>query len=165
SRRDRRVAIAAGAVALVGVSSSVAFATQGALPGDTLYPIKRALEGARTKLTFDDTEKGSRLLDQASSRLGEVEELARRAEGSDAEFRETLEQFTSQSDEAADLLLRSFSASQPQGVEKLRHLTGSSIEALSALRTQLPEGALDSLQDAVTLLSEIDELARELCPD
>lgn len=165
SRRDRRVAIAAGAVALVGVSSSVAFASQGALPGDTLYPIKRALEGASTKLTFDDTEKGSRLLDQASSRLAEVEELARRAEGSDAEFRETLEQFTSQSDEAADLLLRSFSASQPQGVEKLRHFTGSSIEALSALRTQLPEGALDSLQGAVTLLSEIDELARELCPD
>ena len=165
SRRDRRVAIAAGAIALVGVSSSVAFASQGALPGDTLYPIKRALEGASTKLTFDDTEKGSRLLDQASSRLGEVEELARRAQGSDAEFRETLEQFTNQSDEAAELLLRGFSASQPQGVEKLRNFTGSSIEKLSGLQAQLPEQALDSLQDAVTLLSEIDELARELCPD
>src|SRR5688572_13645360 len=36
SRRDRRVALAAGAVALVGATSSMAVAAQSALPGDAL---------------------------------------------------------------------------------------------------------------------------------
>lgn len=165
SRRDRRVAIAAGAIAFVGVSSSVAVASQGALPGDTLYPIKRAIEGASTSLTFDDVAKGDRMLDNASARLGEVQELSQRSSTTDEQFRDTLATFTSQSEEAADLLLDDYEDSgSSQGVEKLRVFTAESIETLSSLRDQLPAAALDSLQDAVGTLARIDDLASSLCP-
>src|SRR3546814_8768772 len=40
-RRDRRVAILAGTIAAIGATSSVAMASQAALPGDTLYPDRK----------------------------------------------------------------------------------------------------------------------------
>src|SRR4051794_30279941 len=45
SRRPSRVVVAATAIVAVGGSAGVATAAQGALPGDALYPVKRALEG------------------------------------------------------------------------------------------------------------------------
>src|SRR5699024_3599055 len=54
SGRDRRLAVAAGAIAVVASTGSVAVASQDALPGDTLYPVKRVLEGAQTSITLGD---------------------------------------------------------------------------------------------------------------
>ena len=56
----------------------MAVAAQTALPGDSLYPVKRAIEDTRTGLASGDTAKGARLLANARGRLDEVDR-ARRA--------------------------------------------------------------------------------------
>jgi hypothetical protein len=42
-RRDRRFAVAVGGLALVGATTSMAVAAQTALPGESLYPVTRAI--------------------------------------------------------------------------------------------------------------------------
>ena len=68
--------IAVGALALVGATTSVAMAAQSALPGEALYPVKRAIENAQTGFSTDEADKGSRLLANATGRLDEVTELS-----------------------------------------------------------------------------------------
>lgn len=75
-RWTRRFAIG-GLVAGVTVGSlaGVAAASTNALPGDTLYGMKRGLEGLRLDMAGSDSERGALLLDQASTRLAEARSL------------------------------------------------------------------------------------------
>ncbi len=164
-RRDRRISIAAGAIALVGVTSSVAVASQSALPGDTLYPIKRAIEGASTTLTFDEGDKAGRILDNASSRLSEAESLTQRGGKGEAQLAATIESFTSQSEEGADLLLDDYATTGNQeAIARLHSFTADSMDTLSSLSDKLPAAALEPLADAVNALARINDLASKLCP-
>ncbi len=81
-RWGRRFAIG-GLVAGVTVGSfaGMAAASTGALPGDTLYGMKRGLEGLRLDLAGSDAERGALLLDQASTRLDEARGLVGRDGG------------------------------------------------------------------------------------
>ncbi|MDH6225707.1 MULTISPECIES: DUF5667 domain-containing protein [Streptomyces] len=76
--------LAAGGLS-VGVAASafggVAAASSDALPGDSLYGLKRGIEDFRLGLTEDGTERGEMLLDQASRRLTETRRLMERGRG------------------------------------------------------------------------------------
>jgi hypothetical protein len=76
-RRHRvRSAVATGIlVSLVGGVGAAAASTH-ALPGDSLYGLKRGLESAQLRFAHSDLTRGRDLLDQADSRLSEVEALA-----------------------------------------------------------------------------------------
>jgi hypothetical protein len=81
--RDRRSAghrikqaVAAVAVASVVAGVGAAAASTRALPGDTLYGLKRQVENAQLALTHGDVGRGRELLEQADTRLGEAEALA-----------------------------------------------------------------------------------------
>ncbi|CAM3153375.1 DUF5667 domain-containing protein [Nocardioides dubius] len=164
-KRDRKVAVAAGAIALIGVTSSMAVASQSALPGDALYPIKRALEGATTTLQVNDGAKADQLLDNANSRLSEVKRLSARSDRS-AQVPATLREFNEQSDSAADLLIEEFEKTgDKKNVEKLRNFAAASIEELTELGRRLPASVSDSLTEAVGNLVRIDDLAAQVCPD
>ncbi|MFI6601854.1 DUF5667 domain-containing protein [Nonomuraea sp. NPDC050536] len=52
-----------------------AFATYHAVPGDTLYPLKRAAESTLVRLSTDDVERAERELDSAKTRAAEVAQL------------------------------------------------------------------------------------------
>ncbi|RVX46561.1 hypothetical protein EDD27_9451 [Nonomuraea polychroma] len=52
-----------------------AFATYQAVPGDSLYPLKRAAESTLVRLSSDDAERGERELDSAKTRAKEVATL------------------------------------------------------------------------------------------
>ncbi|GAA1152198.1 hypothetical protein F4556_004080 [Kitasatospora gansuensis] len=80
-RWGRRLAIG-GLVAGVAVGSfaGAAAASSNALPGDTLYGMKRGLEDLRLSWAGSDTEVGALLLDQASTRLEEAQGLLGRAD-------------------------------------------------------------------------------------
>ena len=77
TRRERRVGIALGAVAIIGATTSMAVASQGAIPGDALYPVKRAIENTQAGFSVGDDAKGETILGNASGRLDEVDELTR----------------------------------------------------------------------------------------
>ncbi|NUW33669.1 hypothetical protein HTZ77_19845 [Nonomuraea sp. SMC257] len=52
-----------------------AFATYRAVPGDPLYPLKRAAESTLVRLSDDDVERAERELDSAKTRAEEMAEL------------------------------------------------------------------------------------------
>ncbi|MBB6346636.1 hypothetical protein FHU36_003145 [Nonomuraea muscovyensis] len=60
---------------LAGVMMVSAFTTYRAVPGDTLYPLKRAAESTLVRLSADDVERGERELVSAKTRAAEVAEL------------------------------------------------------------------------------------------
>ncbi|GAA4796327.1 DUF5667 domain-containing protein [Streptomyces sanyensis] len=61
-----------------GAFSGVAAASSDALPGDSLYGLKRGMEDFRLGLADDDSDKGELYLDQASTRLSEARRLMER---------------------------------------------------------------------------------------
>ncbi|MEU4297521.1 DUF5667 domain-containing protein [Kitasatospora aureofaciens] len=75
-RWSRRFAIGGLVAGLaVGSLAGAAAASSSALPGDTLYGMKRGLEGLRLDLADSDSERGRLLLDNAATRLGEANAL------------------------------------------------------------------------------------------
>ena len=60
--RDRRLAAASAGLALLGAAASVAVGAQVALPGDTLYPIKRAIEDAQHRASPSASRETGRLM-------------------------------------------------------------------------------------------------------
>lgn len=164
--RDRRVAALLGGVALIGATSSMAVAAQTALPGDSLYPVKRAIEDARTDLAAGDADKGARLMASARDRLDEADELARTdSPARDAATADTLTAFDEQATAAAALLLDAYAESgDKQAITSLRDFTVESLDRLGALEQVVPESARDELVAAGTSLADIDARAATACP-
>ena len=164
--RDRRIAAAVGAVAIIGAGTSIAVAAQSALPGEMLYPIKRLLESAETGAQLSDSGKGSSLLDNAADRLVEVTALSRTSDLDEADtIAATLTTFSEQSLEASDFLLDDYAAGGDRSsVEALNQFTVSSMATLAQLEAVLPPGARDELQEAAQVLVEIDSAAAAACP-
>lgn len=169
--RERRIAAAVGGLALVGATTSMAMAAQDALPGDALYPIKRAIENAQTGLQLAEGDKGVTLLANASGRLDEVSALSEDARAGDngdedtLAIADTLDVFSEQASEASDLLIADYAENGAQAsISELRDFTADSLEQLVALEPQVPDAARDELVRAAQLLVEIDAAAQQACP-
>lgn len=165
SPRDRRLAAAAGALAMVGATTSMAVAAQTSLPGDALYPVKRALEDVHAGISLGDAARGRTLLANASGRLDEASELAR--DGSEeglAAAPGALEDFADQAEEGSALLLEDYrQTGDTASVATVRDFAGQSLAVLESLESQLPEEADDDLLRAAEVLTRIDREAAELC--
>lgn len=61
-----------------GAFGGVAAASSDALPGDSLYGLKRGMEDIRIGMADDDADRGELYLDQASTRLNEARRLMER---------------------------------------------------------------------------------------
>ena len=166
SRRDRRVALAAGAVALVGATSSMAVAAQSALPGDALYPIKRVLESAETSMAADDSARAEKVIDNATGRLDEVEALSLRDSAeSQAALPTTLDDFVTQANQAGGLLIDEYADSGDVAhITELRTFISSSLDRLANLDAVLPVALRDELVRAVEALLTLDMQALSACP-
>ena len=66
SRRERRVALGLGVAAIIGATTSMAVASQSAIPGDALYPLKRAIENTQAGFAVSDDAKGETMLGNAA---------------------------------------------------------------------------------------------------
>lgn len=166
SARERRIAAAVGGLALVGATTSIAMAAQNALPGDVLYPVKRAVENAQTGIQLGDGDKGVALLANASGRLDEVSALSEDPSGEDtAAIADTLAAFVDQTSEASDLLLADYAETGDQAsISELRDFTADSLDQLTALESEVPDAVQDELVRAAQLLIEIDAAAQRACP-
>lgn len=164
--RERRFAAVVGGIAIVGVTTGVAVASQGALPGDSLYPIKRAIESAHTGLSVGEGSKGTTMLSNASDRLREVDALAHQDDLAD-ELRvaDTLNTFTDQATQATDLLLADYAhTGNASSIAKLRDFASASLDQLEALEPLVPASARDELIRAARVLEGIDSEAGQRCP-
>ena len=166
STRERRIAIAVGGFAVVSATTSMAMAAQSALPGDTLYPLKRALENVTTTIQVDQDDRASSLLDHATGRLEEAEALTRSDHADDSlAVSETLHSFTAQASTASDLMLSSYEpGGQTASLERLRVFTTDSMSLLRGLERVVPESARPALIEAAQVITQIDVSAATLCP-
>lgn len=163
--RERRIAAAIGGFALVGATTSMAVAAQGALPGDVLYPLKRAIENAEAGFSVSDGAKGNTILANASGRLDEVSALARQSDVDAEAVTTTLNEFAQQATQASELLLADYQVTGSESsINELRDFTAASIQELAALEAIIPTGAEAALLEAAHTLFEIDSVAGNLCP-
>lgn len=163
--RERRLAVAVGGFALVTASASMSVAAQSALPGDTLYPLKRGLENVHERVVRDAEDKGATMLANAEGRLDEVDELSRAGDGDGEVIAATLQDFTDQAVEASDVLLDDYAQTgRPRAIEELRAFTADSIDTLRRLETVIPVDARGTLINAARVLDQIDADALVACP-
>jgi hypothetical protein len=164
--RERRIAVAIGAFAVVSATTSLAMAAQTALPGETLYPLKRALENASTTIKIDDDDKGASLLAHATGRLDEVNELARQSDDSnDQAVADTLHAFSDQASSASDLMIAAYAdKGQKSDIEDLRTFAAQSMVSLDDLEAVVPDVARAALIEAAQVINQIDATAIRLCP-
>lgn len=165
-RRERRLAAVVGGIAIVGATTSVAVASQSALPGDTLYPIKRVIEGAQTGLSVGEADKGNAVLANAADRLAEVDALTRQdGLADDLRIAQTLNDFTDQATEASDLLLADYAHhGNESSIASLRDFSATSLDRLATLEPLIPAEARDELLRAAQTLNTINTQATQQCP-
>jgi len=82
-RRFSMVGVVIAIVLTLSAAGGTAYASQGSLPGDTLYPVKLATEQVRMALPGDDLSKAERALTLAERRVEEMEALASRSSADD----------------------------------------------------------------------------------
>ncbi|MFM9615829.1 DUF5667 domain-containing protein [Streptomyces niveiscabiei] len=153
-----------------GAFGGVAAASSDALPGDSLYGLKRGIEDFKlTYLTDDDTERGQAYLDQASTRLNEARRLLDRGRGAHldheslGEIRRTLSGMTHDATEGHRLLHEAYER-DPESLGPMRALSAfaqSHRETWGALRNSLPV-QLGDVGDQVT--SVFDAMDEEVAP-
>ncbi len=168
SPRRRTATAAVTACIVLGGTVGVAAASQSALPGETLYPVKRGLEHVQVVFAGSQHAKGSDYLDQASTRLDEVTDLTV-AHGDDpatpALVQQALNDFATQAGDGAGALMTSYrDDNDGASITELRVFTNESVQRLDALAVSIPASASEALSDAATLLQELDRAATQLCP-
>ena len=163
-RRQRRLAAAVSGLALVGVSTTVAVASQSALPGDQLYSIKRGIENAHAELTFDRAARGRVLLSDASTRLSEARALSRE-QADPALVNDALTAFAQEAVQGSDLLISQYDATGDRSsITTVRSFTASSMDQLRQLQSQVQPTSLDSLLQAAQALDQVQQTALSTCP-
>ena len=163
-RRQRRLAAVVSGVALVGVSTTVAVASQSALPGDHLYSVKRGLESAHALLTFDRADRGRVLLGNADTRLDEAEQLSRE-QGDPAQVSQALDAFTQEAISGSDLLVSDYqSTGDRSSITTVRTFTAKSMARLKLMQSEVPSQSYDSLLQAAQALDQVQQTSVHSCP-
>jgi hypothetical protein len=159
SRVPRRVVIAGPALAGVLALSGIGAASTGAVPGDTLYGVKRSTESAQLTLASSDVNRGRLFLDFARTRLQESAAVL----GSEPIVRKTLDDM----DEASQAGTRLLGAAAVEGQDRtpLDALDGFVLAQradLTALLPALAPAARDRVLDSLVLLDRIQGRSLDL---
>ncbi|MFM6852006.1 MAG: DUF5667 domain-containing protein [Terrabacter sp.] len=162
--RQRRLAAALGGAALVGATATMAVAAQTALPGESLYGVKRGIESAQVRLADDESQRGRALLAHADTRLTELEQLAAGEGGREELIPATLDTFTDQSSDGVRSLLSSYDSGVDGDAQRARDFTTASLERLDALEDELPASDRDELFAAGRTLTDLDLEVSSACP-
>ncbi len=154
-RHSSRTAVAGTVASLLIGTTGVAAASQSALPGDLLYPIKSFTEDARMALAFGNVDEGRLHLAYARERLAEV------AAGVDrlgpAQIADTLGEMDRESAAGAEQLLAAHLQEGVDGVlEELGAFTSEQRSAIEAVTRDLPLGAVAAAEQSLEVLRRIE---------
>jgi len=149
-----------------GAFGGVAAASSDALPGDSLYGLKRGIEDFKLNyLTEGADQQGQAYLDLASTRFNEARRLMERGRGghldheSVGEIRRTLSGMTHDASEGHRLLHEAYER-DPNSLGPIQALSAfsrSHREAWGALRDRLPVQLGDVSQEVSSVFDAIDE--------
>ncbi|MBK1784202.1 DUF5667 domain-containing protein [Prauserella cavernicola] len=160
-RRPRLVPVLAAAlVTLFALSGLGLLLSHDALPGETLYHLKRAREGAVLELTFDGEQRALARLEYASLRLDELTELVDRDVPDRAAYALGLADFTGDVRAAIGGLTSAATSSDGRQLDRLGTWVALQSGRLTALRDALPASTgepvelLTRVRDRVTSLDD-----------
>ncbi|MEV7686713.1 DUF5667 domain-containing protein [Streptomyces bungoensis] len=161
--------LAAGGLSVgvaAGAFGGVAHASSDALPGDSLYGLKRGIEDFKLNYLSDgNDERGQTYLDQASTRLNEARRLMERDRGgqldheSIGEIRRTLSGMQRDVTEGHRLLHAAYEADPGSlgPIQALSTFSRSHREAWARLSDRLPVQLHDVQQQVSSVFDAIDE--------
>ena len=167
-RHQRGLAIAASTLVIAGAGTGTAAISQQALPGDLLYPVKRSIENVEFQLARGDFGEGSQLLEQASTRLDEVEALTAEDPNPDAEqiaeLTQAFSDFSSQTTDGGRRLITAYASDRDANViGRIRVFTTQAATQLTRLAPAMPTDLRTSFTHAATTVGALDALAVRIC--
>ncbi|WP_405913011.1 DUF5667 domain-containing protein [Streptomyces sp. NBC_00963] len=147
-----------------GAFSGVAAASSDALPGDSLYGLKRGMEDLKLGMANDDAARGQIYLDQASTRLQEARRLMERDRAGRldheqlGEVRRALNGMNHDAGEGHRLLHEAYARNGALGpIQTLSSFSRSHREAWSKLRGRLPVQLHDVGNQVNSVFDAIDQ--------
>ncbi|MFF4354017.1 DUF5667 domain-containing protein [Streptomyces sp. NPDC001530] len=147
-----------------GAFGGVAAASSDALPGDSLYGLKRGMEDIKLGLAHGDSDRGELYLDQASTRLSEARRLMERGRSgpldheSLGEVRRALSGMQHDASEGHRLLHEAYERDGSLGpIQALSAFSQSHREAWGTLRDRLPVQLGDVSNQVSSVFDAIDE--------
>lgn len=159
--------IAAGGLSIgvaAGAFSGVAAASSDALPGDSLYGLKRGMEDLKLNLADDDADRGKIYLDQASTRLSEARRLMERGRAGDldheqlSEVRRALSGMQHDVTEGHRLLHAAYTKDGSLGpIAALSSFASAHRDSWSKLRGKLPTQLTDVGDQVTSVFVAIDQ--------
>jgi hypothetical protein len=159
--------IAAGGLTVgvaAGAFSGVAAASSDALPGDSLYGLKRGMEDLKLGMADGDSDKGGIYLDHASTRLNEARRLMERGRSGDldheslGEVRRALSGMRHDATEGHRLLHEAYERDGSLGhIQTLSAFSQSHRKAWSDLQSRLPVQLGDVGQQVSSVFDAMDQ--------
>lgn len=165
-RQGRRIRLVASTAALVLLGGGIgsAAAAQQAMPGDTLYGMKRSIENVATNVGVGDDSRGRRDLEHAMTRLSEVRQLAGNG-GSVGTINATLDDFSAQSRKGVSRLVASYQQDGDQSsITAVTTFITSARQALVELAPKLPPESLKSGVEALATIEQLAQHTTAACP-
>ncbi|MFD0154788.1 DUF5667 domain-containing protein [Streptomyces sp. NPDC055721] len=155
-----------------GAFGGVAAASSDALPGDSLYGLKRGMEDIKLGMADDDADRGGIYLDQASTRLSEARRLMERGRSGDldheslTEIRRVLGGMKHDASEGHRLLRQAYERDGEIGpMARLNSFAQAHRDTWNGLRDRLPvqladvgtevTGVFDAMDDEVEPLQSV----------
>lgn len=159
--------IAAGGLTVgvaAGAFSGVAAASNNALPGDSLYGLKRGMEDLKLGMADSDSDRGRIYLDQASTRLNEARRLMERGRAGDldhesvGEVRRALSGMRHDASEGHRLLHEAYKKDGSLGpIQALSAFSQSHRSSWSDLQGRLPVQLGDVGEQVSSVFDAIDQ--------
>ena len=161
----RRMVIAS---AFVGASlglGSVTSASASALPGEALYPVKRATEQVELAFHRRPADRGAFQLELAERRLDEARQLSAGGPGSAELAKQSLSDFEEAAAAGTATLMAAFREDHERtSMVVLNRFTARTDEVLKALEPELPAEATSAAADARDTVQTMASRSEELCP-
>ncbi|WP_019549533.1 DUF5667 domain-containing protein [Streptomyces sulphureus] len=170
SRWGKGIAVGGlGLTVAAGTLGGVAAASTGALPGDSLYGVKRGMEDLRLDLARDDAARGALLLDHASTRLHEAQRLLERDrsgpldDSSVTEIRSALSGMHEEAKEGHHLLSSAYR--RDGDIARIRSLSafaGQHRSGWARVEERLPQQLSDVSREVNSVFDAMDDEVRPL---
>ncbi|MDX2291966.1 MULTISPECIES: DUF5667 domain-containing protein [Streptomyces] len=147
-----------------GAFGGVAAASSDALPGDSLYGLKRGMEDLKLGMADDDADRGGIYLDQASTRLSEARRLMERARSGEldheslGEIRRALRGMKHDAEEGHRLLRRAYDRDgEIAPMARLNSFAQAHRDTWNGLRGRLPVQLADVGEEVTGVFDAIDQ--------
>jgi hypothetical protein len=134
-------------IGILGTSVGVAWASTGALPGDSLYGVKRSIEEARLMLTWTATGDAALLAGFADERLNEIEALL--AVGREDDIRLPLAGYDDMITRLIEVAEEAELSGKPGSLEHLQTNLAQNIVTLESVQAQVPPKAQEAIRNAI----------------